>query len=427
MKKNLLVLMFLTSLLLLGKTTFAQTQFEVTPSISVSETYDDNIFLTDRNKVGDYITAATPGIALSLLREHTNLRLNYAPSFVWYADRTDLDTVNHSAGLTFGQDLAQRLRFDLTDTYLQSHDPLQDIQDVQGLRRTRNEYWTNSGLGSVGYIFGTENKVTVGYGNYYIKNDEVTLDNSVVQNPYGNLAYWFDVKNGMELMYRYTDAHFWRGDNLPASDDYTEQNPGVRYIRRFTPNSKAYIGYNYAAFDFAGPLQQNFDVHEGVVGLEHSFSPEYTVAASAGYFMQVNQITGNQDGPTYAASLTRRFARGSITVGGKGGYDYSNLQQTVGVGVTSGLSKYYGAYVNGAYQVLERVNVYAGGSYRHDKYTLDNTDNFRGSCGVRWDFLRYFYLALDYAYSQYNEDLGLDEYTDNRVSLTIGASKLFKW
>jgi hypothetical protein len=425
MKKSLFILMLLTTLLFLDKTSSAQTQFEVTPSISVNETYDDNIFLADTNKVSDYITVATPGIAMSLLREHTNLRLNYTPSFAWYADRNDLDTVRHSAGLSFGQDLAQRLRFDLADTYLQSEDPLEDVQDVQGLRRTRNQYWTNNALGSVGYIFGTENKVTVGYGHNYIKNNEVTLDNSEIQNPYANLAYWFDVKNGVDLTYRYTDGHFWRGDNLPASDDYTEHAPGIRYTRRFMPNSKAYVGYNYATYDFAGRLQQDFSVHEGTIGLEHSFSPEYTVAASGGYFITVNEITGNQDGPTYAASLTRRFARGAITVGGNGGWNYGNLQQTLGV--TTGFSQYYGGYLNGAYQVLERVNVYAGASYRYDKYTLNKTDFFRGNCGLRWGFLRYFNLALDYSYSQYHEDLGVNQYTDNRVSLTIGASKLYKW
>jgi hypothetical protein len=425
MKKSLLVLLFLTTLLFLEKTSFSQTQFEVTPSISVSEGYDDNIFLANRNKVSDFITVATPGIAMSLLGEHTNLRVNYTPSFVWYADRNDQDTTRHSAGLSFGQDLAQRLRFDLTDTYLQSEDPLEDVQDVQGLRRTRNTYWTNIAQTNLGYIFGTENKVTVGYGHNYIKNDEVTLDNSEVQNPYANLAYWVDVKNGVEIMYRYTDAHFWRGDNLPASDDYTAHAPGIRYIRRFTPNSKAYIGYNYAAFDFANRLSQDFTVHDGIVGLEYSFYPEYTVTASAGYFLKVNQITENQDGPTYAASLTRNFARGSITVGGNGGWSYENLQETVGS--TRGFSQFYGGYVKGAYQVLERVNVYAGASYRHDKYTFDNSDFFRGNCGLRWDFLRYFYLALGYSYGQLSEDLGFNQYTDNRVILTIGASKLYRW
>jgi uncharacterized protein (PEP-CTERM system associated) len=149
------------------------------------------------------------------------------------------------------------------------------------------------------------------------------------------------------------------------------------------------------------------------------------VSASLGYFIRVNEITDNQDGPTYTASLTRNFERGNITVGGSGGWSYENLQQ--GVGLTSGFSQYYGGYVNGRYEILERVNIYAGISYRHDKYTLDSADYWRGNCGVRWDFLRYFFVALDYSYVDRSEDLGLNEYTDNRVMLSIGASKLFQW
>jgi hypothetical protein len=73
------------------------------------------------------------------------------------------------------------------------------------------------------------------------------------------------------------------------------------------------------------------------------------------------------------------------------------------------------------------MNLYAGLSYRHDKYTLDSADYFRGNCGVRWDFLRYFFVALDYSYIDRSTDFGLDDYTDNRIMLTVGASKLYQW
>jgi hypothetical protein len=412
-------------ILFTGVPAHAQTRIEVTPMITVSETYDDNINLTRTNKVSDYITVVTPGVALNLSREHTNLQLNYAPSFYRYAENDDLNYTAQSAGLNFGQDLVQGLRFNLADTYLQSEDPLQDPQNIQGLRQTRNKYWTNITNASFGYTFGAQSQVNVGYSYYYYRNDEITLDDSTVQNPYANLTYWFDVKNGAEVTYGYTDAQFTRDDNLLAASDYTSNAAGMRYLRRFTPNSKGYVGYNYATFDYERFLPQDFGVHSGLVGLDHSFSPEYTVAASVGYFIRVNEITDNQDGPTYSASLIRRFAGGSITVGGNGGWSYENLQQ--GVGLTSGFSQYYGGYVNGTYEILERVNIYGGLSYRHDKYTLDKSDYFRGNCGVRWDFLRYYFVALDYSYIDRSEDLGLNEYTDNRIMLSIGASKLYQW
>ena len=403
----------------------AQTRIEVTPMINVSETYDDNIFLTKDNKVSDYITVVTPGIAMNLVQEHTNFQVRYAPSFYRYADRDDQDNTAHSAGLTFGQDLVEGLRFNLTDTFLKSADPLEDPQNLQGIRQTRNKYVTNVADANLGYIFGAENRVNVGYRYNYYENDQITLDDSKIQNPYANVTYWFDVKNGGEFTYDYTDAKFTRDDDFPADSDYTANAAGVRYLRRFTPNSTGYVGYNYTTYDYERILPQDFDVHGGLVGLDHSFSPEYTVSASVGYFIRVNEITDNDDGPTYSASLTRRFARGSVTVGGNGGWSYENLQQ--GVGLTSGFSKYYGGYVSGNYEILERVNLYAGLSYRHDKYTLTSADYLRGNCGVRWDFLRYFFVALDYSYVDRSEDLGLDEYTGNRVMLTVGASKLYQW
>jgi len=403
----------------------AQTRIEVTPMITVSETYDDNINLTKTNKESDWITVATPGIVLGLHQEHTDFQLTYAPSFTWYAKNDNYNNTAQSAGLTFGQDLVQNLRFNLTNTYLQSEDPLQDPQNVQGLRQTRNKYWTNVTNASLGYTFGAQSQVNVGYNYNYYRNDQITLDDSDVQNPYANLTYWFDVKNGGELTYGYTDAKFTREDDLLAASDYTSNAAGIRYLRRFNPNSTGYVGYNYTTFDYERILPQDFDVHNGLVGIDHSFSPEYTVSASVGYFIRVNEITDNQDGPTYTASLTRNFDRGNITVGGNGGWSYENLQQ--GVGLTSGFSQYYGGYVNGRYEILERVNLYAGLSYRHDKYTLDSADFFRGNCGVRWDFLRYFFVALDYSYVARSEDLGLNEYTDNRIMLSFGASKLYQW
>jgi hypothetical protein len=436
MKRGLSLLACLLMLPIMSADCFAQNRFELTPSISVNETYDDNIDLTKNNRVDDFITVVSPGIALALVREHTNLQLSYTLGIVEYADQDQNDTTRHSANLSFGQDLTQRLRFNLTDTYLVSEDPLEDPQNLQGLRQTRNKYWTNNAGASVNYIFGAENQVNVGYSYYNIENDDATLDDSRVQNPYFNLNYWFDVKNGTELRFRYTDAKFSRDDSSLglAAPDYKAYAPGIRYIRRFSPNSNAYVTYNYSAYEYASDftgviardLTQDFVVHDGNVGIEHSFSPEYTVAASAGYFIKVNDITDNQDGPTFTAALTRKFARGSITGGGNGGWSYENLQQ--GVGLTSGLSQYYGAYLKGTYQVLEPVNVYAGASYRHDKYTLDKTDFFTGNAGLRWTFLRWFALSLDYTYAQRTADRSIgQEYTDNRVALILSAGRLFIW
>jgi len=430
MKRGISILVSFLILLVVSGDCFAQNRFEITPSISVNETYDDNINLTKDNKVDDFITVVTPGIALALVREHTNLQLSYAPSIVKYADRDELDTTRHAANLSFGQDLSQHLRFDLSDSYLQSEDPLEDVGDAQGVRRTRSKYWTNSTQASLGYLFGAENRISAGYGLSYQEADQATsigddtLNNSKIQNPFAVLSYWFDVRNGMELNYRYTKADFSGGDNLSAVNDYIGHGAGGRYIRRFSPQTQAYILYNYSTRDFDGS-SKDFDVHDGSVGLNHAFSPEYSAGAGAGYFVRTSDISEDQDGLSYFASLTKKLARGSVTIGGTGGW----AEQYISRDTTSGFTKYYSGYARGDYQVLEPVVVYANASYRQDKEGITGRtwETLRGNAGLRWTFLRWFALSLDYSYAQRNDDISTADYDVNRVALILTASKLFIW
>ena len=69
---------------------FAQVHYELTPSISVSETYDDNIYLNSTDEVSDYLIAVSPGFSLSILSQKMQFEAAYAPTFVWYADEHEI-------------------------------------------------------------------------------------------------------------------------------------------------------------------------------------------------------------------------------------------------------------------------------------------------------------------------------------------------
>jgi hypothetical protein len=423
MKLKVLVLI-ISMFFLFPPICFGQYQYEFTPSVSVSGEYDDNIFLSRDNEVDDYIARATPRLALSILSQHTDLSLSYAPSFVRYDENDDLDTTRHLGNVTWGQEVSQHLRFNLTDTYIQSEDPLEDEFDPQGIRRTRNEYWVNIGRASMGYVFGAENSLNVGYGRQDRENDDITLDDSTVQTPFAGLTYWFNVKNGLELNYTYTDVDYSRDDDLPASGDYEGHNAGIRYIRRFSPHTSGYIGYAYTIRDSDEGLTEEYGVHDVNAGLEHAFSPQYAISASAGYFIQVNDITENQDGPTFELALTRNFARGSLAIGGEGGWQEVYLSR----GLQSGFTQYYGGYARITYQILEPVSIFAGGSYRHDKDDLNvRSDVLQANGGFTWTFLRWFSLTVTYNYADRNDDIESAEYTDNRVTATLTAAKPFRW
>jgi hypothetical protein len=424
MKKHI-VLFVAAALVCLPGFASAQRQFELIPSISAGGTYDDNINLTNTNEQSDYITAVTPSLALNVLTQNTRLGMSYAPSFVWYNDFSENNNTRHLGTVSWEQRLTQYLDFTLTNTYLNSEDPLEDTLDVAGIRQTRNKYWVNTASASFGYVFGAENRLEVGYGREDRENDEITLENSAIQTPFGNVTYWFNVKNGIQVNYGYTDAKFTRDDNFPASSDYTSHTAGMRYMRRFSPRSTAYFGYDYSTFDYERLLPQDFDVHNPYVGLEHAFSPEFSFSGNFGWFIRVNEFTENEDGPTFNLSLTRTFSRGNITIGGDGGWYMESLDPGL---LQSGFREYYGGFVRGTYQLLESLSIYAGGAYRWEEDRLDITSDFiTANCGVSWSFMRWFALSLSYTYAERSDDIEINSYTNNRVMLILSASKPYRF
>jgi predicted porin len=403
-------------------TAFAKYHFDFTPTISVSEAYDDNIYLSSTNEKSDYITTVTPGFNLNVVSEKSHLELSYAPSFVWYDKEDQNDTVRHSATLNFGQDLTQHLKFDLTDRYIKSEDPLEDTEDIEGIRNTRNTYQRNTALISLRYLFGPENSLTVDYRHSTLENKDKALDDGITQVPSAKMIYWFNVKNGIELNYGFTKADFWRDDNSIAGDDYDGNSAGIKYIYRFTPHTKGSIGYDFENRNFDG-VSEDYDVHTGSVGFDHAFSKDMSLTVGGGYFIQKNDWSDDEDGYTYNASFIKRFERGSITIGGAGGWDENYLDAE-----RRGFTRYWSVNANFDYQILEALSSYVRSSYRAEKDPdSDKRKTWRGNCGIKWKFLRWFSLSLDYSYADRDDDNNIDDYTDNRVMLIMNASKLYRW
>jgi hypothetical protein len=68
--------------------------------VTLEETYDSNVFYRDTNTVDDFITYVSPGINISFGRADRNfVSFDYLLRSAFYAERDDLNTLNHSLGL----------------------------------------------------------------------------------------------------------------------------------------------------------------------------------------------------------------------------------------------------------------------------------------------------------------------------------------
>lgn len=399
-----------------------QHHFEITPSISVSGEYDDNIYLDPDDEVSDYITTVTPRLSLALVTQHTRLEAAYSPSFVWYNDEDENNTTRHEGSLRCGQQLGRYLRLDISDTFIKSEEPLETTEGIVGVRHTRESYWRNTGEARVGYQFGAENNFSVGFRHEYLENDDPTVDDGREQSPFADVIFWLNEANGLELAYEYTKADFWR-EHGEAGDDYTGNSASITYLHRFGPHVTTSLGYTYTDRDFDGDTE-DYKIHEGNFGYEQSFSPNLSLSLGIGYFVQDNDVSDNEKGYSYNLSVTRRIGEyTSMVVGGAGGWNEAYLEAE-----RRGFSKYWSGNARIEHQLMQALSLYFGGSYRKDKDDTGRTwKTTRGNVGLRYSFLRWFSAGLEYAYAKRDDDVNADDYTDNCVMLTITASRMFRW
>ncbi|MFP3927928.1 MAG: outer membrane beta-barrel protein [Desulfobacteraceae bacterium] len=406
----------------------SEVRYEVTPSISVSEEYDDNIYLDAENEQSDYMTNVTPSVKLDMVSERGNLAFKYAPTFVRYHKRSENNTVRHNASLEFNRALSERLDFSFTDTFLRSEDPLSELEmvdEVEGVRRTREPYYRNNARGGFTYRYGPSNTVTAGYGHSWLDNKDQSVDDSTVHTPFANLTHWFDIQNGMDLSYTYTKADFESDEpgRLPG-DDYTGHSMGGGYTRRFTEHTSLRVGYSFTTRDFDGETS-DYVVHEPSATLSHAFSEFTSGSLTVGYFFQDRDRGQDSSGPSFSGSITRRIERGSVSFSARGGWDeaYQEAERT-------GFSKYWGVNGDLSYALRERLTATAGASYRHDTQEEPGDrswDTWRANCGLNWSFMRWFSLSLTYTHTERDHDIPTEDYKDNRVMLSISGSRLFRW
>ena len=70
-------------------------QLNFTPVMTVSEEYNDNIFLAPDNEEDDFITRVSLGGTLELLGRTAGAELTYLPAYEWYHDYDDFDGWTH--------------------------------------------------------------------------------------------------------------------------------------------------------------------------------------------------------------------------------------------------------------------------------------------------------------------------------------------
>jgi hypothetical protein len=428
-------------------TPFAQSaQLNFTPFLTVSEEYNDNIFLTNDDEEDDFITRTTIGGTLELLGRTSGLELTYRPFYEWFDEFDENDGWSQDLSGRLWHDFTANTTMSLRNAYVRtreslvgrdfvaatSDDPLVAPEiDPDQLRQGREEYYRNATTLRLDHRFGAEDKVYASY-RYNIRRE---VDNPPpgedtneydIWTPALGLTYWFTNFWGIDADFFYENSDY-KDDN-----DQEQWNGRLRLNRRITRHLDIYAQYEQTivSFDEETDGDVDYDVYRPTAGFNYQLDQNTRIDLGAGWYYQDFDDGDNKDGFFLEASADKvwPYRRGLIGLTLLSGTDVDNKGDE-----NRGFRIYYDGSVRGDYAFTPRFSGNARVGYRWSDYPDDDpgrTDKtILAAAGLRYQALRWMFLNLDYTFRDLSTDDKEDEYTQNRVifSVTLRPERPFQF
>ena len=239
----------------------------LTPSIAISEEYNDNIFLNNANRQSDFITSFAPTLTLYAYRPKYELQAGYSFGADIYAKESALnnafDRQNFLAAGLYR--VSSGLTLSASDSFAYNRNT--NLVTAQGFSTGRQQSWSNT--------FGPA------------------------------MSWQITPQNTLNLGANYTVLRFLGSGDGVDSDTYGFQSS---ITHAFTPRFGGILGYGFTYLDARG--QEASKTHTPSVGLTYQLTPTLSATVSGG--PAVTEIGGETTiTPAGMASIAQTFSFGS--------------------------------------------------------------------------------------------------------------------
>ena len=311
----------------------AAANLDITPSISLDQAYDSNVFNTDGNEKGDFILRATPALTFSFRMPETTLNLRTSLTSDTYYKYTELNSTNSAIALAVDATPIQITpRFSMVPSahFVQAHNSYLRTQLVP----------TADPLDPPSIASETATQKSRDYGAALRAN------------------YLLTEKTVFSLGGRFSKLQFL--DNTTGNVDSRVITGDTSLTYRFTPlfSSGVFFSTSYNTFENGTDSR----VFAGGLTGTYRFSPAFTVDARAGATHMKETFTSNlpentDTSPYGALSLVysrqdfRAALSGTIEQSGGGNLGITTRRETVSLSVSDQFATRWWADLTGTYQV----------------------------------------------------------------------------
>jgi hypothetical protein len=418
----------------------------LTPSLSLGERYDDNIFETSTDKQHDFITVLSPGIRVQYLSPEptlgTQFDFDYRANIEFFADHSSQNNVDHRLSLTLVSPLAPSLDVRLRDLLLITENPFgrdERLSDPTGLRpvsqQRRARTIRNEAEGMADVRLGGRLSLGVLFGSL-VEDVDVPEELDEFRYTVGTeLGYVVNVARNSRVFVQYQatfesfrDNGIVPSVNADAAFQVHTIGTGVRHELTPTLAVDAALGYSFTTSD--APQKDGHDSVTANVNLTKTFS---SGQASLGYARLLT--AGGSTGDVVIEDTVR--ARASINLTGKltarldGNVSWFNFQSVTTITSTSDSTdrRFLSIRPGLTYQILPPWGVSVAYIYEYTDYAGSTRANFsdhRLFLSTQYALREWLVLGLSYRYGARREHGnatvgGANEFTGNQVMLTVTA------
>ncbi|MBN1547645.1 MAG: outer membrane beta-barrel protein [Syntrophaceae bacterium] len=271
---------------LVGKGNIKLGPLEIHPSIAVTETYTDNVYLSYDGKKdeNDWITTVSPGIKLVLPLSRHSIKVGYYADINYFKDYDENDYVRQVGFASLNLDFPGGLTVEITDRFTDS-EVLRKWKDQPGLSGAADPYrdkpyQANDFLAKAKYIFADRWAVAAWYNNYKYEYDHRydksgNYDRDLIGT---SLFYRFTAKTEALLEYQYSKIDY------PDNEMYDNSNNAVYVGLGFDPKGKlnGYLKVGWAEKDYDEDRDEDrIDTFSTQIDLAYNISPYDVVKLKA--------------------------------------------------------------------------------------------------------------------------------------------------
>ena len=352
---------------------------ELHPSISISYSYDDNVYLNDdkiEKKVGDSLTVFSPSIELKRAHdERVVFLLSYRADIYRYNDQTKEDTENHAATAFLDTRFPAGLKLRLRDTFVKTAEPASS-ELTEKDERMQNLF-------------------------------EV----AIASNVFDRLAF--------ELSYGGTIHDYDANKN----QDRRENIYGGKFFLKLLPKTSIFLDYKqgeivYDTVILPDERDSSYDAYG--VGLKGQITSKLNVDIMGGYHSRKYESSAKTDFKSETASISLNYDFSTFSK-----FSMSGARKTEESFWSS--SNYFvdnSISLNIDYKMTYKVSVNLNSYYGVNDYPddVDRKDNLSGvDLNLKYDIRPWLSTGVGYAYKQRDSSLDSEDYQDNQYNINLSA------